>query len=331
MNDAIQTIWHQGYERALRTITSLRNHSDFKYEKDTENARKVIILNADKPLIRKYTPWTAIKRDKASVTKQEFEMDQMYYFNVGIDHVIKAQPVDGALEAICEEGAIALTEEGDKYVASLVKGGVDAGTVAVIDGTSVTKTNAIDKVEEGFAVLYGNNCKINSPEFAWSSKNLVLTNSNAESEYFMLRCENFKLNNFFLNGKYSFQYVKNGLIEDSKFETKDAFWHAKNIIIKDSILNGEYLAWYSKNLTLINCSITGTQPFCYCKNLKLINCKMINTDLSFEKSQVHATIINKMDSIKNPYKGKIIVKDVKEIIIDDKRAKAKIIKKKEAF
>lgn len=176
-----------------------------------------------------------------------------------------------------------------------------------------------------------NNCKINSPEFAWSSKNLVLTNSNAESEYFMLRCENFKLNNFFLNGKYSFQYVKNGLIENSKFETKDAFWHAKNIIIKDSILNGEYLAWYSKNLTLINCSITGTQPFCYCKNLKLINCKMINTDLSFEKSQVHATIINKMDSIKNPYKGKIIVKDVKEIIIDDKRAKAKIIKKKEAF
>lgn len=134
-----------------------------------------------------------------------------------------------------------------------------------------------------------------------------------------------------MNGKYSFQYVKNGLIENSKFETKDAFWHAKNIIIKDSILNGEYLAWYSKNLTLINCSITGTQPFCYCKNLKLINCKMINTDLSFEKSQVHATIINKMDSIKNPYKGKIIVKDVKEIIIDDKRAKAKIIKKKEAF
>ena len=32
MNDARQTIWHQGYERALKTITSLRNHSDFKYE-----------------------------------------------------------------------------------------------------------------------------------------------------------------------------------------------------------------------------------------------------------------------------------------------------------
>ena len=159
MTDALQTIWHQGYERALRTITSLRNHSDFKYERDTKNARKVIILNADRPLIRKYTPGVAIKRDAASVTKQEFELDQMYYFNVGIDHVYKAQSVPGALEAICEEGAIALTEEGDKYVAKMVNDGVDAGSVEVIDATSVTKTNAIEKVEDGFAKLYRNNVK----------------------------------------------------------------------------------------------------------------------------------------------------------------------------
>ena len=159
MNDALQTIWHQGYERALRTITSLRNHSDFKYERDTKNARKVIILNADRPLVRKYTPGVAIKRDAASVTKQEFELDQMYYFNVGIDHVYKAQSVPGALEAICEEGAIALTEEGDKYVAKMVNDGVDAGSVEVIDATSVTKTNAIEKVEDGFAKLYRNNVK----------------------------------------------------------------------------------------------------------------------------------------------------------------------------
>ena len=34
MNDAKQMIWHKAYERALKTITSLRNHCDFKYEKD---------------------------------------------------------------------------------------------------------------------------------------------------------------------------------------------------------------------------------------------------------------------------------------------------------
>ena len=162
MNDARQTIWHQGYERALKTITSLRNHSDFKYEKDTHNARKVIILNADKPLVRKYTPGESIKRDKASVTNKEFEMDQMYYFNVGIDHVDKAQTVPGALEAICQEGAIALSEEGDKYVAKLVNDGVTAGYVEVIDGTSVTKSNAIEKLEDGFVKLYRNNVPQNT-------------------------------------------------------------------------------------------------------------------------------------------------------------------------
>ena len=163
MNAAMQTIWHQGYERALKTITSLRSHSDFKYERDTKNARKVIILNAGASIVRKYTPGVSIKRDGAVVGKQEFELDQMYYFNVGIDHVDKVQTVDGALEAICEENAIALTQEGDKYVAKLVADGVTAGKVEVIDGTSATKSNAIEKVEDGLVVLYRNNVPQNTP------------------------------------------------------------------------------------------------------------------------------------------------------------------------
>lgn len=162
MKDAMQTIWHQGYEKALKTITSLRNHCDFKYEKDTHNARKVIILNADKPLVRKYVPGQSIKRDAANVTKQEFEMDQMKYFNVGIDHVDKAQTVSGALEAICQEGAEALSVEGDKYVAELVANGVTTGKVEVIDGTSVTKSNAVEKLEDGFVILYRNNVPQNT-------------------------------------------------------------------------------------------------------------------------------------------------------------------------
>ena len=157
MKDAMQTIWHQGYEKALKTITSLRNHCDFKYEKDTHNARKVIILNADKPLVRDYIPGVSIKRDPASVTKQEFEMDQMKYFNIGLDHVYKAQTVDGALESICQEGAEALVEKGDMYVAKLVNDGVTAGKVEVVDGTSATKSNAIEKLEEGLVKLYKNN------------------------------------------------------------------------------------------------------------------------------------------------------------------------------
>lgn len=41
MNAAMQTIWHKAYERALETITSMRNHCDFKYTKDTKTQRKL--------------------------------------------------------------------------------------------------------------------------------------------------------------------------------------------------------------------------------------------------------------------------------------------------
>ena len=52
---------------------------------------------------------------------------------------------------------------------------------------------------------------------------------------------------------------------------------------------------------------------------------MINTDLSFEKSDVNAEITTEVDSIKNPKSGIIQVPSVKEIIMDDPNAKGEII------
>ena len=162
MNNAKQTIWHKAYERALETITSLRNHCDFKYEKDSKNATKVRVLNAVRPAVRNYVPGTAITRDAISSTSQDIDIDQFRYFNIGFDDILKAQTVPGALEASAKEGGLALSEEGDKYVASLVKAGVEAATptIASVNAGTPTKTNALDKVEDGFEVLYGNNCKV---------------------------------------------------------------------------------------------------------------------------------------------------------------------------
>lgn len=147
-----------------------------------------------------------------------------------------------------------------------------------------------------------------------------MENTTAVSEYFMFECEDLHLSNVRFTGKYSFQYVKNATIDHSVLNTKDAFWHSQNITVRDSEINGEYLGWYSDHLTLINCLITGTQPFCYCKNLKLINCRMRNTDLSFERSDVEATLTEPIDSIKNPYHGFIKAPAVGEIILDEEKA-----------
>ena len=171
------------------------------------------------------------------------------------------------------------------------------------------------------------NSYIDSAEFGWKTKKLTINNTTLNGEYAFFECKDVYIDNLNMTGKYSFQYIKNMEIHNSTLKTKDAFWHTKDVTVKDSILEGEYLAWYSENLTLIRCHIKGTQPLCYCKNLKLIDCTMEDTDLSFERSEVEATIIGNVLSIKNPISGTIKVDSVNEIIIEDETYKGQIITK----
>ena len=160
---ATQKIWHKAYEHALKEITSLRNHSDFKYEKDMKNADTVYILNAVRPTVRTYVPGTAISRDAVDATRQALVLDQLKYFNIEMDDVYKAQTVPGALEAAAQEGAQALALEGDKYVASLIKAGAEAQTDPLMSTTRITptKSNSIDTIEEAFSMLYAKNNRPN--------------------------------------------------------------------------------------------------------------------------------------------------------------------------
>lgn len=168
-------------------------------------------------------------------------------------------------------------------------------------------------------------CDMISPEFGWSVHKIEMKHCTAQSEYFMMRSSHLHFDDVTLHGKYSFQYIENALFENCTFDTKDAFWHAKDVTVKNSVVKGEYLAWYSENLTLDHCKIIGTQPLCYCKGLKLIDCEMEGTDLAFEKSEVEASVVTPVDSIKNPRAGRIVVPAVGEIIMDDPQAEGKII------
>lgn len=189
-----------------------------------------------------------------------------------------------------------------------------------------TRLHGIKALRECHNVTISNS-DIISPEFGWFVTGLKMTNTSAESEYFLMRSSDIVMDNFTLKGKYSFQYNENLTITNSELNTKDAFWHAKNVTVKDSVINGEYLAWYSENLTLINCTIKGTQPLCYCKGLKLIDCEMIDCDLAFERSEVEATITSPVISIKNPYSGHIYVPAAGEIIRDIPGADGEVILK----
>ena len=183
----------------------------------------------------------------------------------------------------------------------------------IIDKTEITSVKALRECNN----IVVKNSIIDSKEFGWKCNNIKVNDSTIISEYIFLDSKNVEINNLKFTGKYSFQYMENLTIENSNLDTKDAFWHSKNVTVKNSTLKGEYLAWFSYGLTLINCIIIGTQPLCYCKNLTLIDCEMIDTDLSFEYSEVDATITGNVISIKNPKSGKIIVDSVGEIIKED--------------
>ena len=168
-------------------------------------------------------------------------------------------------------------------------------------------------------------CDVISPEFGWSVQEIEMKDCSVQGEYFMMRSDRLRFEDVQLHGKYSFQYIQDSIFEHCDFDTKDAFWHARNVTIRNSVVKGEYLAWYCENVTFDHCKIIGTQPLCYCKNLRLIDCEMVDTDLSFEKSEVEATITAPILSIKNPLSGRIVVPAVGEIIRDDEASRGEII------
>lgn len=166
-----QTIWSKSILRSLEKITSLRNHCDFKYEKESKNAKEVKILSVNRPTIRTYTPGTPLVRESAADSSQLLKLDQYRYFNFEVEDIVKAQSVSGLMEALTDEAAKGLALEGDLYVAKVIKDGVTNGVV--VDEVKQTKENiaasevitldtknAMASVEDGFTKLYENDCKV---------------------------------------------------------------------------------------------------------------------------------------------------------------------------
>ena len=156
-----------------------------------------------------------------------------------------------------------------------------------------------------------------STEFGWMCHDLAVRDFALTSEYPFLHTTDSEFDGFRLKGKYSFQYTRNLVFRNCVLDTKDAFWHAENITVYDSVVKGEYLAWYASNIRFVRCKISGTQPLCYCKGLILEDCTMEGCDLSFENSEVQATVSGHIDSVKNPVAGSITADTIGEIILDE--------------
>lgn len=137
------------------------------------------------------------------------------------------------------------------------------------------------------------------------------------ADYLFMHSADIDIENYRQQGNYSFQYCRDVEIRNAKIDSKDAFWNTENVTVYDSELTGEYLGWHSKNLRLVRCHISGTQPLCYCEGLVMEDCTMGgDADLAFEDSDVTATVLSNIVSVKNPRTGSIKALAIGETIID---------------
>ena len=158
-----RTVWSASILRSLHTITSMRNHCNFQYQKDTANAKEVKILSVNRPTIRKYEKGTKITREGATDNEITLKLDQAFYFDFEVSDIDKAQSVPGLMEALADEASRGLTLEGDKYVSAIIKAAADDAEsgVACSSLIKLTTANAMASVEDGFATLYEHNCRVN--------------------------------------------------------------------------------------------------------------------------------------------------------------------------
>ena len=201
-----------------------------------------------------------------------------------------------------------------------------------IDNIDVSKTqiNAPKTFRKGQHIKITETKMPNAKETLWGCKNIRLYCVEVTGDYFCYDSEDIEADNLILRGNYGFDTCKNVTIRNSYLESKDSFWNCENVTLINCTIIGEYLGWNTKNLTLINCKIESHQGMCYVNGLKMFNCEVYHSDLIFEYCHgLDVEIKTVVDSIKNPYDGKIVIAGVKELILDKKfidPSKVKIIR-----
>lgn len=159
----------------------------------------------------------------------------------------------------------------------------------------------------------------NGDQILWSCHNIKgdkLTISGGE--YPFLGSKSIKIDGLKAESAYMFQYCKGVLIQHADIRSDDLFWESEDVTVYDSRLSGEFIGRHSRNLRLVRCHISGISPLCFCAGLILEDCTFDpSCTNAFEGSEVRATILSPVTSIRNPRTGMISAESFGEVTIDD--------------
>ena len=155
-------------------------------------------------------------------------------------------------------------------------------------------------------------------ETFWSCEEIILERCKIEgAPYIFCGSKKVIVRDCEIDGNYAFDTCEDVEIENCVIHTKDAFWNCKRVKARNSTIYSQYIGWNSEDVTFEHCHIESNQGFCYMKRITLKDCELDHTDLCFEYCEdVDAEVTTIIDSVKNPYSGRIKAKGIKELILD---------------
>lgn len=121
----VPEVWAEGIERELDRVCVFAEDCNRKYEGKVKNqGDSVKILGVGRPTI---TTITKAAKDNIDVgepeivptTSEIMYINQISWFNYGIDDIDKAQGIDGIMDALESETSEALANEVDKHISSM--------------------------------------------------------------------------------------------------------------------------------------------------------------------------------------------------------------------
>ena len=120
IRNAIPTIWAAGFLVALRKALVYGDVINTDYEGEiASQGDSVKILTIGRPTVRKYLPnVTEIVPDPITAAEQFLNVTEADYFAVEIDDVDRRQAVPGLMEQAADEGAYAMSDETDRFIAA---------------------------------------------------------------------------------------------------------------------------------------------------------------------------------------------------------------------
>ena len=164
-------LWSRVILNELDTMTSMRKHSDYRFNQEIKYGTKLHITEAGGTTIRDYVQGQDIQLENATGLDVILEINQQKYFAKYYDDVDMVQSIKGVMENDMKQSAKALRLEADRFVADELKKGVTTGVTFHSDETgqdevrkieasapyTVAKNTIVRTIEDGLTYLYSKN------------------------------------------------------------------------------------------------------------------------------------------------------------------------------